>query len=36
MRICRFDQDRLGIILDGVVHDVTAIQEQIGRRCLMR
>jgi 2-keto-4-pentenoate hydratase/2-oxohepta-3-ene-1,7-dioic acid hydratase in catechol pathway len=29
MRICRFDQDRLGIILDGLVHDVTAIQEQI-------
>ena len=29
MRICRFDNDRLGIILDGLVHDVTPVQEQI-------
>jgi hypothetical protein len=29
MRICRFNDDRLGIITDGLVHDVTPIQEQI-------
>jgi 2,4-diketo-3-deoxy-L-fuconate hydrolase len=29
MRICRFDNDRLGIVSNGLVHDVTAIQEQI-------
>ena len=29
MRICRFDNDRLGIISNGLVHDVSAIQEQI-------
>jgi 2,4-didehydro-3-deoxy-L-rhamnonate hydrolase len=29
MRICRFDSDRLGIVADGLVHDVTNIQEQI-------
>jgi len=29
MRICRFDDDRLGIVSNGLVHDVTAIQEQI-------
>ena len=29
MRICRYDNDRLGIVLDGLVHDVTDIQEQI-------
>ena len=29
MRICRFDNDRLGIVSDGLVHDVTDIQEQI-------
>jgi hypothetical protein len=30
MRICRFNEDRLGIILsDGLVHDVTAVQSEI-------
>src|SRR5262249_9660925 len=31
MRICRFDNDRLGIVRDGLVHDVSEIQEQIRR-----
>ena len=29
MRICRFNDDRLGIVAKGLVHDVTVIQEQI-------
>jgi 2,4-didehydro-3-deoxy-L-rhamnonate hydrolase len=29
MRICRFDDDRLGIVANGLVHDVTAFQNQI-------
>jgi 2-keto-4-pentenoate hydratase/2-oxohepta-3-ene-1,7-dioic acid hydratase in catechol pathway len=29
MRICRFDNDRLGIVSNDLVHDVTAVQEQI-------
>src|ERR1700759_1891504 len=29
MRICRFDDDRLGVVANGLVHDVTAVQEQI-------
>jgi 2-keto-4-pentenoate hydratase/2-oxohepta-3-ene-1,7-dioic acid hydratase in catechol pathway len=29
MRICRFNDDQLGVISDGLVHDVTAIQKQI-------
>jgi 2-keto-4-pentenoate hydratase/2-oxohepta-3-ene-1,7-dioic acid hydratase in catechol pathway len=29
MRICRFNEDRLGIVSSGLVHDVTAIQQQI-------
>ena len=29
MRICRFNDDRLGIVSGGLVHDVTAIQQQI-------
>src|SRR5579871_5116650 len=29
MRICRFDDDRLGVVADGLVHDVTAVQQQI-------
>ena len=31
MRICRFDDDRLGIVSNGLVHDVTNIQEQIRK-----
>jgi 2,4-didehydro-3-deoxy-L-rhamnonate hydrolase len=29
MRICRFNDDRLGIILNGLVHDVSVLQNQI-------
>jgi 2,4-didehydro-3-deoxy-L-rhamnonate hydrolase len=29
MRICRFDNDRLGIVSNGLVHDVTELQVQI-------
>jgi len=29
MRICRFNDDRLGIVAKGLVLDVTVIQEQI-------
>ena len=29
MRLCRFDQDRLGVVIDDQVHDVTDIQTQI-------
>src|SRR5919107_3283674 len=29
MRICRFDNDRLGVVIGDKVHDVTAAQDQI-------
>ena len=29
MKICRFDNDRLGVIVDGMVRDVTAAQNEI-------
>ena len=29
MRICRFDDDRLGVVANGLVHDVSDIQEKI-------
>ena len=29
MRICRFDDDRLGVMANGLVHDVSDIQEKI-------
>jgi 2-keto-4-pentenoate hydratase/2-oxohepta-3-ene-1,7-dioic acid hydratase in catechol pathway len=29
MKICRFDQDRLGVVIGGNVHDVTAAQDEI-------
>jgi 2,4-diketo-3-deoxy-L-fuconate hydrolase len=29
MRICRFNDDRLGIISNGLIHDVTALQKEI-------
>ncbi|MBO0906088.1 fumarylacetoacetate hydrolase family protein [Jiella sonneratiae] len=29
MRICRFGDDRLGIVIDGLVHDVTPLQAEI-------
>ena len=29
MKICRFNDDRLGIIVDGTIRDVTAAQDEI-------
>src|SRR4051794_37480522 len=29
MRICRFGHDRLGVIVDGFVHDISALQKQV-------
>ncbi|RZO39021.1 MAG: FAA hydrolase family protein [Rhodospirillaceae bacterium] len=29
MKICRFDNDRLGVIVDGMVRDITAAQDEI-------
>ncbi len=29
MRICRFDDDRLGVVTNGLVHDISALQTQI-------
>lgn len=29
MRLCRFGEDRLGIVLDGLVHDITDLQTRI-------
>jgi hypothetical protein len=29
MHICRFNDDQLGVISSGLVHDVTAIQQLI-------
>jgi len=31
MRICRFDDDRLGVIKGDMVHDVSAVQEEIRK-----
>ncbi|MDF2115921.1 fumarylacetoacetate hydrolase family protein [Roseiarcaceae bacterium H3SJ34-1] len=31
MRICRFDEDRLGVVIGDNVHDVTAAQEEIRK-----
>jgi 2,4-didehydro-3-deoxy-L-rhamnonate hydrolase len=31
MKLCRFDQDRLGVVTGGKVHDVTAAQDEIRR-----
>jgi 2-keto-4-pentenoate hydratase/2-oxohepta-3-ene-1,7-dioic acid hydratase in catechol pathway len=31
MRLCRFDEDRLGVVISGKVHDVSAAQEEIRR-----
>src|ERR1700716_4033459 len=30
MRICRFDNDRLGVVIGDRVHDVSAAQDEIG------
>jgi 2-keto-4-pentenoate hydratase/2-oxohepta-3-ene-1,7-dioic acid hydratase in catechol pathway len=32
MRICRYDNDRLGLVIDGKVHDVSAAQEEIRKQ----
>ena len=32
MKICRFDNDRLGVVIAGMVHDVTAAQDEIRAR----
>lgn len=29
MRLCRFDDDRLGVVIDRSVHDVTALQQEL-------
>jgi 2,4-didehydro-3-deoxy-L-rhamnonate hydrolase len=29
MRLCRFDEDRLGVVIDGKVHDVSSARDQI-------
>ena len=29
MKICRFNDDRLGVIVDGTIRDVTAAQDEI-------
>jgi 2,4-didehydro-3-deoxy-L-rhamnonate hydrolase len=31
MKLCRYDEDRLGVVIDGKVHDVSAIQDEIRR-----
>lgn len=32
MRICRFDDDRLGVVQDGAVHDVTSVLKRLPQR----
>lgn len=32
MKICRYDNDRLGIVIDGKVHDVSPAQEEIRKQ----
>jgi 2,4-diketo-3-deoxy-L-fuconate hydrolase len=31
MKLCRYDEDRLGLVIDGKVHDVSAVQDEIRR-----
>ena len=31
MKLCRFDEDRLGVVVGNMVHDVTAAQEEIRK-----
>ena len=31
MKLCRFDEDRLGVVVGNMVHDVSAAQEEIRR-----
>jgi 2,4-didehydro-3-deoxy-L-rhamnonate hydrolase len=32
MKLCRFDEDRLGVVVGNMVHDVTAAQEEIRNK----
>lgn len=32
MKLCRYDEDRLGVVIGDQVHDVTEAQTQIRRR----
>jgi 2-keto-4-pentenoate hydratase/2-oxohepta-3-ene-1,7-dioic acid hydratase in catechol pathway len=38
MKLCRFDEDRLGVVIDDMIHDISDIQDQIrtGARYDMR
>ena len=29
MKLCRFDEDRLGVVVDGSIRDITDIQSEI-------
>src|SRR5947199_8948018 len=31
MKLCRFDEDRLGVVVGNMVHDVTAAQDEIRK-----
>ena len=31
MKLCRYDEDRLGVVVGNMVHDVTAAQEEIRK-----
>src|SRR5438552_7489835 len=31
MKLCRFDEDRLGVVIGNMVHDVTAAQDEIRK-----
>ena len=31
MKLCRFDEDRLGVVIGNMVHDVTGAQDEIRR-----
>ena len=33
MRLCRFDQDRLGVVIGDTVRDVSALQDEMRRAC---
>ena len=32
MKLCRYDEDRLGVVTGDMVHDVTAAQDEIRKR----
>ncbi len=29
MKLCRYDEDRLGVVIDTMIHDISDIQDQI-------